>query len=148
MAHDPPFIPITKELQQILADWRYMIHHLKRTPTSVRQLVMEYPDFIGYSDACRLGAGGIWTNGISTIDPILWQLQWPSDIQRGLITDTNPDGWLTINDLELAGKILNWLALECQPIQLEYKHVGSFCDNTSAVAWAHQLRTSKSMVAG
>jgi hypothetical protein len=33
-------------------------------------------------------------------------------------------------------------------VQLEHKHIGVFCDNTSAVSWAHKLRTSKSIVAG
>jgi hypothetical protein len=54
-----------------------------------------------------------------------------------------------MNDLELAGAVLNWLVLECQPhLNLQHKHVGVFCDNTSAVSWAYKLRTSKSIVAG
>ena len=58
-------------------------------------------------------------------------------------------GDLTINDLELAGLVLNWLALECQKgIPLAYHHIGTFCDNTSAVSWTHKLRTSKSVIAG
>jgi hypothetical protein len=55
---------------------------------------------------------------------------------------------LTINDLELAGAILNWLAIELQPINLHHEHVGTFCDNTSAVAWAYKLHTSQSIIAG
>ena len=54
-----------------------------------------------------------------------------------------------MNDLELAGAVLNWLVLECQKhIRLKHKHIRVFCDNTSAVAWAQKLQTSKSKVAG
>ena len=148
MAGNPAFIHMTDELKQILADWRYIIHYMCKNPTSVLQLIMEYPDFVGYSDACGIGAGGVWSSGLKYLQPLMWQFEWPEDIKNALITDHNPDGYLTINDLELAGYVLNWLALECQPIPLEFHHVGSFCDNTSAVAWAQKLCTSKSKSAG
>jgi hypothetical protein len=149
MKNNPPFISLTPELHQILDDWRYIIGYMKNHPTSVLQLVQNYPDYIGHSDACGLGAGGLWGNGLKTIKPFLWQVPWPTDIRQALITDANPSGTITINDLELAGLLLNWLALECQKdIPLELHHIGTFCDNTSAVAWSHKLRTSKSVIAG
>ena len=148
MTGDPSHIEITDEMKQILSDWRYIIHYMSKNPTSVLQLVVEYPDFVGYSDACGIGAGGVWSSGLKYVHPIMWQYEWPDDIKAALITFENPDGYLTINDLELAGKVMNWLVLECQPIDLQYKHIGSFCDNTSAVAWTHKMRTSKSKSAG
>jgi hypothetical protein len=67
-------------------------------------------------------------------------VEWPQDIRDNLITDTNLNGVLSINDLELAGYVLNWLTLECQQnLSLKYKRIGAFCDNAS---------TSKSTVAG
>ena len=54
---------------------------------------------------------------------------------------------LTINDLELAGMVLGWLVLEYVAKDLNYKHIGSFCDNTSAVAWAHKGHTTTSIPA-
>jgi hypothetical protein len=149
MANNPDFINISTELITILEDWRYIIQHLIKTPTSVLQLVTEYPHYLGYSDACGIGAGGVWTSGLAPLSPLLWQLEWPEDIKNQLVSQTNKNGKLTINDLELAGAVLNWLALECQPnVDLIHKHIGIFCDNTAAVSWTNTLRTSKSVVAG
>jgi hypothetical protein len=149
MANNPDFINITKDLIVILEDWRYMVQFMIKHPTSVSQLIVEYPNYIGYSDSCGIGTGGIWTSGTSPLSPILWNLEWPQDIKSSLITFKNKKGTLTMNDLELAGAVLNWLVLECQQdVNLTHKHIGIFCDNTSAVAWAHKLRTSKSIVAG
>ena len=53
----------------------------------------------------------------------------------------------TINDLELAGMILNWLAAEYNIPDMENLHIGSFCYNTSTVSWVYKLRTSKSIPA-
>ena len=44
MAHSPEFINLTPELKNILSDWKYIISFLKRHPTSVLQLVKNYPD--------------------------------------------------------------------------------------------------------
>ena len=131
MKNNPDFIPITTELRQILEDWKFIIQHMKLNPTSVLQLVQNYPDYLGHSDSCGIGTGGTWSSGLKNILPFLWQLKWPEDIKRRLVSATNPMGDLTINDLELAGLVLNWLALECQKgIPLAYHHIGTFCDNT------------------
>ena len=149
MKYNPAFITLTGELRQILEDWKFIIQHMKTHPTSVLQLMQNYPDYLGHSDSCGLGTGGTWSSGLKQLLPFLWQLEWPDDIKKRLVSSTNPNGDLTINDLELAGLVLNWLALECQKgIPLAYHHIGTFCDNTSAVSWAHKLRTSKSIVAG
>jgi hypothetical protein len=121
---------------------------MKDHPSSVLQLVQNIPDYIGHSDSCGLGTGGVWTSGLKSMKPFLWQLRWPDDIRNNLISSSNPKGNITINDLELAGLVLNWLALECQNIPLAFHHIGAFCDNTSAVSWAQRLRTSSSLVAG
>ena len=148
MANNPEFIPLTETLKQTLRDWSYMIGYLKQHPTSVLQLIVDSPWYIGYSDACKLGAGGIWCSGIKHLHPLLWQVEWPLDIQEALITDKNPKGYITINDLELAGIVLNWMALELTDLNLKYAHIATFCDNTSAVAWSYKMRTSKSVAAG
>jgi hypothetical protein len=149
MKNNPSFIDLTDDLRQTFLDWKFIIQHMKRTPTSVLQLMQNYPDYLGHSDSCGLGTGGTWSSGLKPIKPFLWQLEWPNDIKTRLVSSTNPKGDLTINDLELAGLVLNWLALECQKgLHLAYHHIGTFCDNTSAVSWANKLRTSKSLVAG
>jgi hypothetical protein len=150
MRFNPKFIKLTKELEIILTDWQYIIGFMKTQPSSVLQLVKSYPDFIGHSDACALGAGGVWSNGLKKIPrPFLWQVKWPEDIVNNLVTSSNPSGTISINDLELAGLVLNWLALEySNQVPLAFHHVGVFCDNSSAVAWTSRMRTSTSIVAG
>ena len=140
-------IPMTDALRQTLRDWRTLVQQLGVNPTPVQLLVNEYPNYITYTDACKLGAGGVITPGLNPIQPWVWQYEWPPDIQQRLVTDNNPAGDLTINDLELAGMVLGWLVLEYTCNDLTYKHVGMFCDNTSAVSWAFKGSTATSLVA-
>jgi hypothetical protein len=144
MSGNPEFIPLTDDLKNCLKDWQAILRHMESHPTSVLQLVTDFPSYIGYSDACGLGAGGTWSSGIDNLPPFLWKYEWPKDIKDALITEHNPTGTLTINDLELAGMVLNLFALECNITNLKFKHIAMFCDNTSAVSWTHRLRTSKS----
>jgi hypothetical protein len=147
MAGNPNFVNMINDIKTVLTDWVHLLSQMKQTPTSVLQLTSNYPNYIGYSDACKLGAGGAWCSGLKAISPFIWQLQWPKDIQDALQSDTNPHGTITINDLELAGAVLNFLALECQKVNLKYHHIGIFCNNTSAVSWAYRLHTSASSIA-
>jgi hypothetical protein len=147
MQGNPEFVPLTNTLKQCLKDWQAIIRHMEKQPTSVLQLVKDYPAYIGYSDSCGIGTGGTWSSGLESLEPFLWKYEWPNDIKNQLCTATNPKGTLTMNDLELAGMVLNIFALECNVVDLAFKHITSFCDNTSAVAWAHKLRTSKLTVA-
>ena len=66
------------------------------------------PEHIGYSDACGIGAGGVWTSGTKGLNPVVWQVEWIAEVK-----DAFAKGILTINDLELAGLVLEWMALEC-----------------------------------
>ena len=65
---------------------------------------------------------------------------------ESLTTYQHPSGTLTINNLELAGMVMHWLALEAKDIHLYHKHIRLFCNNASALAWVHCLCTSKSKV--
>jgi hypothetical protein len=147
MAGDPKYIKIDKYIKTALQDWRTIIHYLKHNPTSVKQLVADIPDIVQYSDACKLGAGGVITPGLQPFPHTVWQIQWPQYIQERLVTDDNPKGDISMNDLELAGIVLNFLALETMQPDLQNTHIGAYCDNTSAVSWATKLRTSKSIPA-
>ena len=61
MIGNPKFITITDYLRKTLIDWRSIIQHMKQNPTSVLQLIKDFPNFVGFSDACKLGAGGVWS---------------------------------------------------------------------------------------
>ena len=126
MVGDPEFINLTPELKQCLKDWQVVIRHMEKNPTSVLQLVTDYPSYIGYSDSCGIGTGGTWSSGVESLPPFLWKLEWPLDIKNNLVTESNPDGQISMNDLELAGMVLNIFALECNVQSLRHKHIASF----------------------
>jgi hypothetical protein len=147
MVGNPKYINVDKYLKVALEDWRTIIHFQKTHPISVKQLVANIPNIIGYGDACKQGAGGVLTPGTDPHNYIVWQVEWPTDIQQRLVTDTNPKGDISMNDLELAGIILTFLAVELTTPNIQHKHIGTYCDNTSAVSWANKLRTSKSIPA-
>lgn len=143
----PPWVQITPTIKSALQDWKPLIRDLARNPTHVSLLVHQEPHIIQYTDACGLGAGGVVVGGKEDLHPIVWQYEWPEEVKRELITDKNPNGSLTINDLELAGILLGWLIIEIARVNLHHKHVGSFCDNTAAVSWARKMQSSKSVAA-
>ena len=64
------------------------------------------------------------------------------------MTVENPNGSVTINDLELAGALLGFLVLESYGVALQYCHPSTFCDNMTTVVWLYKLRNSKSLIAG
>ncbi len=144
---DPKFIKMTDDLRECLSDWKTILRHLTTNPTHVLQLVDGYPDYLGYTDACGKGAGGVWMGLSEDIGHIVWRIEFPEDIQKNLCTSDNPTGTITMNDLELAGVVLGWLVLEHLVPDLRFKHIGLNCDNSSAVSWANKYRTAKSIPA-
>ena len=122
MRGDTDFITITPNLRQCLEDWQCLVQCMAKEPTSLMQLIMRPPSYISYTDACKLGAGGVWRSGTSYLKPFLCQVKWPRDIQDSLVTVENPNGSITINDLEPAGELLGFLVLEEQRVQLKYFH--------------------------
>ena len=107
------------------------------------QIVKGLPHYVGFSHSCGIGTGGVWSSNAVIIIPVMWSLKWPQDIQ-----DCFRAGILTINDLKLAGMVIHWLVLECLASMLQFKHAALFCDNLSAVSWAHKLQASASLIAG
>lgn len=124
-----------------------MIQFFRKNATPVSLLVLDFPNYVNFTDACGLGAGGLITPGLDPSKYWVWQEEWPEDIKACLVTADNPNGDLTINDLELAGMVLGWLGLEMVIEDLYCKHEAMFCDNTSAVAWACKGSTSTSIAA-
>jgi hypothetical protein len=130
---------------EALRDIRILLRETTSRPTHVRELVPDLADFLGFCDACKLGAGGVWISGSTNIRPIVWRLAWPADISARLVSVSNPQGDLTINDLEMAGLLLQYLVLE-QMVALRHKHVAAWCDNTSTVSWARRMTSSRSRI--
>ena len=146
-----PNVKLTPYVKSVLNDWIALIHQAAARPTHVKELIPHKPSFHGFVDASGWGVGGVWFSGTKNMAPTVWFLRWPSDITDNLVTDTNPAGSISISDLELAGIVLHFLALEAllAPTQHTLRHatVAIWCDNLAAVAWAHKNRTSTSQVA-
>jgi hypothetical protein len=123
-----------------LIDFQTLMKILNDNPVSCKQLVPGQPAYIGYCDACKFGTGGIWISGIKNLHPIVWRIKWPSPI-----TDCLTAGTITINDLEMAAIVLQYLLLE-QLVPMAHLHTAVWCDNTSAVAWTTKMSSSKSSI--
>lgn len=145
--HNKQTVYIDPALRQTLQDWTVLIRKLAEDPTPVTLLVPDYPNHISFTDACGLGAGGVITPGMDPTRYWVWQFEWPDYVKKELVTEKTPTGSITINDLELAGMVLGWLAIEMTIPDLSFKHIGLFCDNTSAVSWAFKGSTSTSIPA-
>lgn len=126
--------------EQALRDLRTMFLVISKRPTQCCQLVPGMPAYIGYTDACKYGAGGVWLSGTRNIRPIVWRIEWPHDIVE--LFDQQK---LTINDLEMAGLLIHYLLLE-QIVDLRHLHTAAWCDNTSAVSWTSRMSSSKSAI--
>jgi hypothetical protein len=126
-------------------DIRILLRESTSRRTHVRELVPDLPVHVGFCDACKRGAGGAWISGSKNIQPAVWRVEWPIDIQTRLVSWSNPKGDLTINDLEMAGLLLQCLVLELF-VDLKHEHVAAWCDNTSAVSWARRMTSSKSRI--
>ncbi|HEY9816807.1 MAG TPA: hypothetical protein V6D20_13560 [Candidatus Obscuribacterales bacterium] len=110
-----------------------------KRPTHCTQLIPGPPAYIGNCDACKHGVGGVWLSHKRIIHPIVWRFKWPVDIVDRVANHT-----LTINDLEMAGMVLQFLVIN-QLTTVEDTHLGIWCDNTSAVSWSSKLSSKKSM---
>ena len=143
----PDTLYLGRFLKQALSDWTHLFRNAANEPTSVLQLVEQKPNYIGYCDACKFGAGGVWINGTSPLDYHVWQFEWPPDVRNNLKTADNRTGTISINDMEMAGLVLQWLALECLVPHLHNTHIAIYCNNASTVQWAFKMAQSKSLVA-
>ena len=125
---------------EALEDLRTMFKIIASRPTHCKQLHPRSPDYIGYCDACNYGAGGIWISGIKTIRPIVWRIQWPPQVVEAIQSKK-----LTINDLEMAGVLLQFLVLE-PLVPMRHTQTAVWCDNTSAVSWTNKMSSRRSLI--
>jgi hypothetical protein len=76
-------------------------------------LIVNDPGYIGYCDASKLGAGGVWLTGTQTLAPVVrWRVEWPNNVRSQVVSFENPGGTILNSDLEMAGMLLQFLVLE------------------------------------
>ena len=116
-----------------------MLKEAAHESTTATELVMGYPQFLGWVDASGEGVRGDWLLGKYALEPTIWGLEWPKKLRSRLITPTKTGGDLDINYLEMAVKPLAWLVLEVIfGTKNFYKHVELFRNNTEAVSWTQR----------
>ena len=139
-------LPKGSDAHTALRDLLTIMKLVANRPTHCSQLVPGWPHYVGYCDACRWGAGGVWLSGKDGLHPVVWRLRWPADISARFKSSSNPSGNITINDLEMAGLLLQYLVLEQITPSLENKHAAAWCDNASTVSWAKRLASTRSLL--
>ena len=76
----------------------------------------------------------------------VWWLTFITAIRANILTDENPNGFLTINDLELAAYIahLHLFAPRMAPL----KQIPTGVENTAAESWARRFSVSTATAIG
>ena len=139
-------ITITDNLAATLRQWRALIRESGKLPTHAKELMVGIPAFIGYCDASKEGAGGVWFSGTDYLRPIVWRVEWPKEVAHRWKSFDNPKGDITNSDAEMAALLLQWLVLEMVVGDLKYKHVAAWSDNTPTVGWAKKSKSTKSVI--
>ncbi|GFH62128.1 hypothetical protein CTEN210_18604 [Chaetoceros tenuissimus] len=71
MQGEPDYINVKEAVKIAFRDWRWMIKNLLKNPTDISLLIIDDPDYIGYLDACKLGAGGVLLPGKKDFPPVV-----------------------------------------------------------------------------
>jgi len=81
IAKQPPHrhlrITLDPATQQACRDWRAMLKTAAAQPTPCADLMPAPADYLGYCDASKQGAGGVWFGGIQHLPPIVWRIAFP-----------------------------------------------------------------------
>ena len=141
------FLHRNKPLVTALTECRTFLRESVSRPTKCSSLVQAWPDYVGITDASSFGAGGIIIGENKAIPPTVFRVQWPPDITKNIISFDNPTGSITNSDVEMAGLMLLWIAIEGVCMNLEDAHVALFSDNSPTVSWVDRLAARSSNVA-
>jgi hypothetical protein len=74
------WIKANAPVRDALSNFGTLIKILGQRPTHCRELDVDIPGYVGYCDASKLGAGGVWLSGTFQLSPIVWHIKWPPNI--------------------------------------------------------------------
>ena len=137
-------IKLTTPVHEELTVWRHLVTSLATRPTHIREIRPHPPTWIGATYASLTGMGGVYYSPSG--DWHVWRLIFSTAIRAHMITDENTNGFLTINDLELAAYIahLHLFAPRMAPLE----HISTGVDNTAAERWARRGSVSTATTIG
>jgi len=136
-----------KHLLQSIQGCRTLLRELFREPTRCRELTNRWPDIVAIVNASSHGVGGVVFGEVSECIPTVFRWHWPVEITGDVKTFTNPNGRITNSDLEMAGMVLAWLAVEGVFGDLTEKNIALFGDNIASISWTKKLASKQSHVA-
>lgn len=98
-------IVLNNDARSALLDICTLLRQLSKRPTHVNELIPIPPSHVAYHDAAAEGAGGVWFSLAASMQPVVWRVVFPLDITSNVISENNPNGSITISDLELAAEV-------------------------------------------
>ena len=130
-------VRLTTRNWDTVADFRAIADSLSTRPTRLPELVpADHAHYLGASDACQRGMGGMWFDTTRTLGaPILWRFEFPASIRAAFVTATNPRGSVSISDLELAALIAHKDIL-AQYADVCERTLWIATDNRAALTWS------------
>jgi ribosomal protein S27AE len=63
----------------------------------------------------------------SVLTPVVWCIEWPEEMNIRFVTFENPEGDISVSDLELAAVLLGCMVLE-DIVDTKWKHIGTLFD--------------------
>ena len=85
-----------------------LLEDAQLNPSHITEIVApDLPHYYGSTDASGVGAGGVWLPCTHWIYPVVWRLEWPSDITQAI-----RDGLLSMVDCEFAAYFIEECMLE------------------------------------
>jgi len=73
-------------LLEAISDVRTILQASTKRPTQCKDLVADWPDYIGIVDASSHGVGGVVIGELSEITPTVFRLQWPEEIRKEVVS--------------------------------------------------------------
>ena len=124
-------VRINRSLRSHLNAFASLAASLAHRPTHLAEIVAQDPSYLGATDAAKPGMGGAFFD--HTEQGYVWRFPFPEDIQRDLISFSNPRGSVTNSDLEQAGQ-LGQLDVIARHGDVTYATLSNGSDNTPAVS--------------
>ena len=137
-------INLTTPVHKELSVWCHLVASLATRPTHLREIRPHLPTWIRATYDSLTSMGGICYS--PSRDWHVWRLTFRTAIRANILTDENPKGFLTINDLEMAPYIahLHLFSPHMKPLE----HIITGVDSTAAESWDRRGSVSTATAIG
>ncbi len=130
-------VRVSPHVWHMASDFRAIADTLVSRPTRLRELVPMTPTYIGASDACQQGMGGVWFSSRHPMAPVVWRQRFPTAVVHAMVTFDNPRGSISISDLELTALIAHKDVL-AQRLPVAENTLWMATDNRAALSWSEK----------